>query len=600
MHADQFVAQAGGGGSGVLVGVQSQGIASLGTIQARHELPNVSVLTAAAGGMNSSYADEGTVLLEEVHAVAPNASLAFCEPQTFVQYTACLVQFANAGATVMVDDIVFLDQDPMTSNGTDSQAIGQFLSQHPGVALFTAGGNDNGSYWEGSYTPVAAGTPLTCPGSSQTDNFENQFGSGVSQVLTNTTSGVISVPLTFAWADPPGQNSSKFDIYWTNVTDPSKSGCLSTAALTDTVLTQQITLYPGANTLQLATPDTSRAGKFLKLWIGGDGLTTLSVSTVGSVVTPQAFASGVITVGAVNGSDGVGNNIEAFSSRGPITVVFPSAAKIQAPVLVAPDGIYVDAAGTYFASDLFPDGNFYGTSAAAPNAAAVAALIRGAFPNLTVAQLLSALQTSAAQLGSSVPDGTFGYGRVDAIGAVNTLPAPTITSLPDVSIDASVTTSSAALSFTVTGTGNLHFSVASTNSGLIPPSVSSPGAPGVTITPANCGTATLSCSLQVTAAPYQGGTATVTFSAVDGAGRSAPATMHVTVKNPQPAPPTPTMTNGTNSGASGGGGGGGALSPLDLWVLSLVIAKYGRYFRGRTPQVSLVGRHHESRHTNRS
>src|ERR1700761_9501031 len=164
MHADQFVSQAGGGGNNVLVGVQSQGIASLSTIQGRGELPSVSVLTSAAGGA-PSVADEGTALLEEVHAVAPNAKLAFCEPQTFVEYTACLQQFVKAGATIMVDDILFLDQDPMTSGGTDTQALSQFLAQNPNVAVFSSAGNDYGSYWEGTYTPVAAPaslSPLSC------------------------------------------------------------------------------------------------------------------------------------------------------------------------------------------------------------------------------------------------------------------------------------------------------------------------------------------------------------------------------------------------------------------------------------------------------
>jgi hypothetical protein len=569
MHADQFVAQAGGGGAGVLVGVQSQGVASLSTIQGRHELPNVQVLTTAAGGSNSPYADEGTALLQEVHAVAPNASLAFCEPQTFVEYTACLQQFVNAGSTVMVDDILFLDQDPMSSNGTDAQALGHFLASNPNVALFTAAGNDNGSYWEGHYTPVAAANPLTCPGSTQADNYVNQFGSATSEVLTNSTSSTISVPLTFAWADPAGQSTSNLDVYWQNTADPSQVGCMSTRGSTAAVITKSITLSPGANTLYIASPDASLAGKFLKLWVGGDGLTTLSVSTAGSFLTPQAFAPGAITVGAVNGSDGVGNNIEAFSSRGPITVVFPAQATIQAPIFVAPDGIYVDTAGTYFASSLFPDGNFYGTSAAAPNAAAVAALLRGAFPTLTPGQLLSALRTGAAQLGASVPDGTFGYGRVDAIGALATFPVPTITSLTDVTIDANSSTTSGAVSFTVSGTGTLHFSVASTNATLVPASVVGSGTPGVAISPADCGAATLACSLTVTAAPYQGGTTTLTISAVDGAGRAAPATMHVTVNNPQSAPPTTTAAPSAKSGG-GGGGGGGSLSFWDLLVTAAV------------------------------
>lgn len=565
MHADQFVAQAGGGGNGVTVGVQSQGVASLATIQARNELPNVNVLTMTAGSSPST-ADEGTVLLEEIHAVAPNAGLAFCEPQTFVEYISCLRQFAKAGATVMVDDILFLDQDPLESNGTDTTALEQFLAQNPNVSLFTAGGNDNGSYWEGTYNPVAVSTlgtsAVTCPGSSQVDNYGHQFGAD--EILTITPSYPISVPVTFAWSDPPGQNTSKFDVYWTNTTDPTQFGCVSTGS-TGTVVTQSITLYPGPNKLYILSPDASAAGKFLKLWVGGDGLTALSIATSGSFVSPQTFATGAISIGAINGSDAVGNKIEAFSSRGPISVVFPSPAKLQAPVLVAPDGIYVDAAGTYFSSELFPDGNFYGTSAAAPNAAAVAALIRGAFPTLTPAQVLSALQAGAAQLGASTPDYTFGYGRVDAMGALGTFVAPTMTSLSDVAIDASASTTSAAQSFTVSGTGTLHFSVTSTNSALIPASVAAAGAPGITVSPSDCGSTTLTCSLTVTAAQYQGGTATVTVSAVDGAGRAAPATMHVTVTNPQTAPPAPPAP----PASSGGHGGGGSLS---LWEVLAVLS----------------------------
>jgi subtilase family protein len=570
MHADEFVRQAGGGGNGVIVGVQSQGVASLSTLQGRGELPSVNVLTAAAGA-SATAADEGTALLQEIHAVAPNAGLAFCEPQTFVQYTACLQQFVRAGATILVDDILFFDQDPMSSGGTDAAGVTQFLVQNPNVALFTAGGNDNGSYWEGTYTPVDVSSlglsTITCPGSTQVDHYVNQFSSAADEILTITPTVAISVPLTFAWSDPPGQNSSKFDIYWTNP-NSTAGGCVSTASAGNAVLTQTVTLFPGPNKLYIATPDASAAGKFLKLWVGGDGLTALSISTAGSFVSPQTFATGVVSIGAVNGSDGIGNNIESFSSRGPITVVFPGAARIPAPILVAPDGIYVDTKGTYFASEIFPDGNFYGTSAAAPNAAAVAALIRGAFPGLTTPQLLSALETGATQLAATVPDNTFGYGRVDAMGALGTFAAPTMTTLPDVSIDASSSRTSAALPFKISGTGTLHFSVTSTNPTLIPESAGTSSAPGISVSPADCGSPTLTCTLTVTAAQYQGGTATVTVSAVDGAGRAAPATTHVTVTNPQTAPPPPPPAPATGSS----GGGGGSLSLWEVCAALLALA----------------------------
>jgi len=571
MRADQFVAQTGVDGTGAKVGVQSAGISHLQTIQGRGELPAVQVVKPSDGA-GSQPGDEGTALLEEVHAVAPGASLAYCGPNTFVEYTSCLSQMIAVGATILADDLIFPQEDLLSSDSSAVQAIAQLLAQNPTVALFTAQGNYNGSYWEGNYSPVALSSlglpPLTCPssGATQTDYYVSQFDGDPSQLLTVSQSS--SIPVTFAWADPPGHNASKFDVYWVNSSDSTKTGCLSTASATDTQVAVNTSFTTGSYTLYIATPDAFPNGKFLKLWVGGDGLTSLSKPTVGSVVAPQAFASGAVTVGAVNGSDGVGNNIEPFSSLGPITFVFPDTTRIQAPVLVAPDGINVDAAGTYFAGSLFPDGNFYGTSASAPNAAAVAALIRGAFPGLTASQLVAALKAGAVQLGSVSPDGKFGFGRIDAMGTLGTFPVPTITSLPDSSLMAG--SSSPSYPFTVSGSGALHFSVTSSNTSSIPASIVAAGSPGVTIAPADCGISTLSCTLSVMPANGPGGTVNVTVAAVDGANRSAVASMTITVTGS--AAPTPSPTPGS------GGGGGGALG---WWTIASLLLTGGYTVRRR-------------------
>jgi len=417
MHADQFVSQTGINGSGVKVGVQSGGISNVILIQQRGELPTVQVVKPADGA-TAPAGDEGTALLEEIHAVAPGAALAYCGPATYVEYTSCLSQMIAAGATVLVDDLIFPQQDLLSSDSSEVQAVEQLLTQNPTVVLFTAAGNYNGSYWEGAYSPVALSSlglsPLTC--GTQTDNYVAQFDGDPNELLTMTQPA--NVPVAFSWADPPNQNSSRFDVIWVNTTTGAQ-GCLSASTATDNLISQTVTFNGATFKLYVATPDASAATKFMKLWIGGDGLTSLSKSTTGGLVTPQAFAKGAVTVGAVNGSDAVGNKIESFSSLGPATLTFPQQTQIQAPVLVAPDGINVDAAGTYFSGSLFPDGNFYGTSAAAPNAAAVAALIRSGYPAMTASQLVDVLTKGATQLGSVAPDGTFGFGRVDAIGALN-------------------------------------------------------------------------------------------------------------------------------------------------------------------------------------
>jgi hypothetical protein len=578
MHADQFVAQTGSNGSGVKVGVQSGGVSHLQAIVSRSELPHVQ-LVQPTDGTASPAGDEGTALLEEIHAVAPGAALTYCGPGTFVEYTSCLSQMIAAGATILVDDLIFPQQDLLSADGTGVQAIEQILAQNTGVALFTAAGNYNGSYWEGNYVPVSLSSlgrsPLTCPSGSvtQTDNYVLQFSGAQfagdpSQLLTVQQSS--AVPVAIAWDDPPAQNTSKFDVYWVNSTDSTQSGCLGAGPLAEHQASETVNLAAGTYTVYVATPDATPAGRFVKLWFGGDGLTSLSKPTAGGVVTPQAFASGATSVGAVNGSDGVGSQIESFSSVGPASLPLPQPTQVQVPVLVAPDGINVDADGTYFATDLFPDGNFYGTSAAAPNAAGVAALIRGAFPSLTGSQLQAVLIAGATPLGSATPDVAFGYGRIDAIGALNTFPLPTMTPLP-ANADLTAGASSAAYPFVVSGSGALHFSVASSNPSAIPAAVVAAGSPGVTIAPADCGVSTLTCALSVMPANGPGGTVNVTIAAVDGANRSASSVIAVSVTGSQAAPPPSSVPA---PAAPGSGGGGGA---LDEWVIvALLAAMAGR------------------------
>ncbi len=569
MRAGLFVSQTGVNGAGVTVGVQSSGVYSLSTIEARGELPASVQVVYPAGDTGSVLADEGTVLLEEVHAVAPGAKLVYCGPSTFVDFTSCLTQLVNAGATIVLDDTGMVSDGLMSQNNDQTSAVVQFLTQNPTVMMFSSAGNNDGTYWEGDYTPVTTtGTSLpslACPASSGTpDAYVATFGGATSQTLTVIGSAGASLPLLLAWADPPGQITSRFDVFWFAAGGTTPLGCFSTAGSTTDQSMQQLTLAAGTYTVVVASPDASAAGKYLKLWAGGDGLTTLSVATPGGLITPQAMAPGALMIGAVDGADGVGDTIEPFSSSGPLTFQFPTVGQLLAPTLVAPDRINVDATGTYFESELFPDGNFYGTSAAVPNAAAVAALLRSAFPALSVAQLSTALQSGATALGSGLPNDVFGYGRVDALGALATVPSPTISALIAQSSTGSASTSAQPL--TVTGTGPLHFTVSSSNTALVPSSIVSAGVPGVTIS-SGCGSTTLSCTVSITPVTGLAGTSTVTISVLDGADR--PAAAQVTFTATSPAPATSATTTSPITGS--GGGGGGALQYWALlWLCALL------------------------------
>ncbi len=586
MRADQFVLQTGAMGAGVTVGVQSSGVFSLSVIQGRGELPGSIQVFYPAGDTTPVTADEGTALLEEVHAVAPGAGLAFCGPSTFVDFTSCLTQLINAGATIVLDDMGFYSDGVMSQDNDETSALAQILAMNPSVMMLSSAGNNDGTYWEGSYTPISLSTttlpPLSCPANAGVpDTYVATFGTASSQTLT-VTDGT-NFPLLLAWADPPGQISSHFDLFWLTAGSTTPIACLSSTSAGSNQMEQDLSLPAGTYTLVIASPDASAAGKLLKLWAGGDGLTALSVPTPGGLISPQAMVPGVLTVGAVNGSDGIGATIEPYSSSGPLTVAFPAPAQLQAPIVVAPDGIAVDAAGTYFASYLFPDGNFYGTSAAVPNAGAVAALLRGAFPTLTVAQVTTALQSGASALGGTVPDGVFGYGRIDALGALATLPTPTITALVDQTSTTSASTSPQP--FSVTGTGALHFMVSSSNTALVPNSLVSAGLPGVTVS-SGCGTSTLDCTLSVTPVAGQAGTAILTVSALDGAKRSAMSQMTLTATNPAPAASAGSSSSMGAAVASSHGGGAFngwslfGLGALVAWSQRRALRRHGASFKG--------------------
>ena len=433
-RADQFVSQTSVIGTGVTVGVQSSGAASWQTIANRGELPSTIKIVFPAGTSSMAAGDdEGTMLMEEIHAIAPGASLVFCGPTTFTEYTSCLQQLIKAGATILVDDMNLVSDDLMNAGNDETTAVATLLTNNPQVALYTSAGNSNGSYWEGSYQPVLPSTQgapaLSCSvnGVSTTDNYVAGYGTGQAATLTVSGSGA-SFPLLLAWSDATGQPASHFDLYVYN--GSTLAACLdsgdSSINANGHQMQQQLSLAGGSYTVYVAST-TAPAGTYVKLWAGGDGLTQITPTSAGSTVAPQAFASGAVSVGAVDGADGVGNTIEAYSSLAPATFPLPTQTQVWSPTLVAPDDINVDAAGTGFTSDLFtdssgtyPQGLFKGTSASAPQVGGVAALIQAAWPQLSRAQLNQVLESSAVwpgTSGTSGPDATYGYGRVDAVDA---------------------------------------------------------------------------------------------------------------------------------------------------------------------------------------
>jgi subtilisin family serine protease len=116
--------------------------------------------------------------------------------------------------------------------------------------------------------------------------------------------------------------------------------------------------------------------------------------------------------------------LEAFSSSGATPSLFDTLGNRLAtpdlrshkPEIVAPDGIDT----TFFGSDTDGNGfpNFFGTSAAAPHAAGIAALLFQVRPKLSRAKIYTRLENSAIDMSAPGFDNDTGFGLIQADGSL--------------------------------------------------------------------------------------------------------------------------------------------------------------------------------------
>jgi len=371
-------------GTGVKVGVISDGVDSLATAQASGDLPGtVTIQTHMGSG------DEGTAMLEIIHDLAPGAELGFCGPSTSLQMVSCVNDLANIyGADIIVDDLGFFDQ-AFFEDDFVAQAVATVVSN--GVFYTSAAGNSAQTHYQGDY--VDSG-----------DGLGSHLISGADNVFDVNSLG--NVRIFLQWSNNfDGTASDDYDLclqgedaaacaVFNSVQDGAGGGDYPwEGRLLDCTLgcSVQVRLVSGnAQTLELYILD----GGVLN---AADRVTADSI--FGHPAVPGAIAAAAV-------DQATPNTIEAFSSRGPVTILFPATEIRQKPDLTATDGVTVTGAGGFSSP-------FYGTSASAPHIAGVAALLMSG--GRTAAAVITALRQTAVSLGAA--NTYYGAGRIDALAA---------------------------------------------------------------------------------------------------------------------------------------------------------------------------------------
>jgi hypothetical protein len=453
LHRADIAQRIGLTGRGQRVGAMSDGVTSLAESVAKGELPaDVQVLDPGDG-------DEGTGMLEIVHDQAPGAKLLFTGTgETLEDHVGGLRALAAAGAGLITEDLAF-DDEPAFQQGL-AAATAESLARS-GVFFSSSAGNLGARH-----TPRvrAVGT-----GRTPDDISDAAFGSACGPVPHNAVAvaggtdnsfdlllgqdGLILA--TLQWSEPraifptPGRGGfTDVNLYLLDQTGRclAVSNAKQANGVGDSIeqiLYDSAALGAGTHSLKLvvdvAGTSSAVAPPLIDLrWrtaVAGSAAVD-TASRAGSLNPDSNYLGLATSAGAANASQSTDPKtvpLETFSAGGPVqiglTTQCPRGAagpcegvagplfrtKI-APTWTAADGVSISGSGGFPDPDVCPaDVNgqcrFFGTSAAAPSAVGVAAVVRQELGGrLSPALLDLALAKLAVDRGAPGRDNLWGAG----------------------------------------------------------------------------------------------------------------------------------------------------------------------------------------------
>lgn len=431
------IAQLGYGvtGRGVKVGILSDSAraATVASLQAQGDLPAAVTIVPGQDGTadpNDVTLDEGAAMMEIVHDIAPDAQLFFATALGGEAQMAANIQaLRNLGCDVIIDDVVYTNESPFTEGGGP---IGQAISKVVaiGALYFSAAGNYNSidagtaGVWEGDFadsgTKIGKGTA-------------HQWAPGViGNPMAVTPGNLASGFNALYWSDPRGNSTNDYDLFvlsadLSRVEDSSTN--IQNGPGSEPVEEVDFNFWIPGNWYFVVVRNAGAAPRALHLDTFGS---LLQYRTIGATFGHNAGIS-TIGVAAVSAAEKTGpftsrDQTEVYSSDGPRRVFYDGSGKLYSPglpptfasesglLLAKPDLAAADCVKNAILGPLVYIWQYYfcGTSAAAPHAGAIAALVKSANPSLGGPQILSILKSTALANGQSQRDVGAGIIMADA------------------------------------------------------------------------------------------------------------------------------------------------------------------------------------------
>lgn len=423
-------------GGGIKIGVISDSIDDgYGALQNAHasgamDLNKLTILPNQEGDGEG----EGLAMAEIVHALAPDAHIFFATGYGGpAQMAANIKELAKQGCQIIVDDLTYFNESPF-QDGFISQAVNDVSSS--GVLYFSSARNSGNKKqgtsgtWEGDFND----------GGSAGSQFRTAAPNGhihvfdITKRITLNTADIAHPGdrVDLFWSDPIGGSKNDYDLFVVNSRGQVvRSSNTNHTGFQDPYESIEI-LHQGESIVIVKA--SSSEDRFLHL---DTGQAVLRYSTEGSVrghnasgaMNAFSVAAKRVPSPAAAFSSNLNDLVEKFSSDGPRRIFFKpdgtpltpgnfsssGGVILQKPDITAANGVST----TYPAkSALNP---FFGTSAAAPHAAGIAALPLSCEPRPTPDQVRKALESSALAINGSAPNFNAGYGIVMANKAAQTL-----------------------------------------------------------------------------------------------------------------------------------------------------------------------------------